>query len=222
MAADEHYLKRELYSRVRESPAIFEFLQLGAIDGLWYWDLEHPEYEWMSSRFWEVLGYDPATKQHLAAEWQDIIFPEDLAMAVENFEKHCADPSHSYDQVVRYRHSNGSTVWVRCRGVAIRDESGKPLRLLGAHNDITEQKRTEADLRVRTTELEAANAQLRSAVERIQSLEGLLPICMHCKKIRDTSDAWHQLESYISSHTGAQFSHGLCPECETLHYKRSG
>lgn len=48
---------------------------------------------------------------------------------------------------------------------------------------------------------------------RVALLEGILPICAYCKKIRDDSANWHQLEIYISSHSGAQFSHGICPEC---------
>ena len=50
-------------------------------------------------------------------------------------------------------------------------------------------------------------------VAQIRSLEGMLPICASCKKIRDDDGSWHQLESYISDHSQARFSHGLCPDC---------
>lgn len=138
-----HYLEDELYSLVRTDPSIFQFLQGGSLDGIWYWDLESPEHEWMSPEFWELFGYAPDEKKHLASEWQDMIFAEDLQTALDNFTIHCADPDHPYDQVVRYRHKDGSTVWVRCRGLAIRDETGKPVRMLGAHNDLTEQMRAD-------------------------------------------------------------------------------
>jgi phosphoserine phosphatase RsbU/P len=49
--------------------------------------------------------------------------------------------------------------------------------------------------------------------QRVQNLEGLLPICCYCKKIRDEQGQWHMLESYIEPRSGAQFSHGICPEC---------
>ncbi|MAE67090.1 MAG: hypothetical protein CMJ18_22755 [Phycisphaeraceae bacterium] len=155
-----HYLKRELYQLVRRDPAIFEFLQNGSLDGIWYWDLENPEHEWMSHGFWELFGYDPADKPHLARSWQDMINPHDLETALENFNRHCADPKHPYDQLVRYRHKDGSTVWVRCRGLAIRDEHGKPVRMLGAHTDETALKQTEIELRRKTEELERSNADL--------------------------------------------------------------
>ncbi len=152
-AQERHYLRRELDALFGDNPALVDFLGVGCMDGLWYWDLERPEHEWMNSRFWEILGHDPATKSHFAAEWQDMIDPDDLALALENFKRHCADPAHPYDQVVRYRHRDGSTVWVRCRGIAIRDASGAPKRMLGLHTDVT-------PLKMREAELEAVNAQL--------------------------------------------------------------
>lgn len=136
--SDEHYLKQELNSLLKSDDRIFEFIQSGSLDGLWYWDLENPEQEWMSERFWTTFGYDPTDKQHLASEWQNMINQEDLALALDNFNKHCQDPNHPYDQIVRYQHRNGSTVWVRCRGLAIRDDRGLPVRMLGAHTNVTQ------------------------------------------------------------------------------------
>ena len=138
-----HYLESELYDLIKRDSSIFDFFQKGSLDGVWYWDLESPEHEWMSPEFWRLFGYEPHEKKHLTSEWQDLIFPEDLETAIENFNKHCADPNHPYDQLVRYRHKDGSTVWVRCRGIAIRDEDGKPVRLLGTHNDFTRMKEAE-------------------------------------------------------------------------------
>lgn len=59
------------------------------------------------------------------------------------------------------------------------------------------------------------NAQL---ARRLLRLEGLLPICAHCKKVLDEEKQWTQLETYIAEHSQAQFSHGICPECARLHY----
>jgi hypothetical protein len=49
-------------------------------------------------------------------------------------------------------------------------------------------------------------------------LEGLIPICMYCKKIRDKDDQWEILERYIESRSSARFSHGICPECLAKHF----
>lgn len=123
MIPDKHYLKKELYELFQEDSSLFDFLQVGSLDGVWYWDLENPENEWMSPRFWTLLGFEPEGRQQLASEWQTLINQDDLKVALENFAKHCENPAHPYDQVVRYSHKDGSTVWVRCRGIAIRDEA---------------------------------------------------------------------------------------------------
>ena len=57
-------------------------------------------------------------------------------------------------------------------------------------------------------------SELQQALTKVTKLQGLLPICSYCKKIRDDKNYWHQVELYISEHSGAQFSHGICPECK--------
>ncbi|MCE2513626.1 MAG: response regulator [Acidobacteria bacterium] len=165
MESEEHYLKTELYDLVRKDPAIFEFLQAGSLDGIWYWDVERQEQEWMSPRFKELFGYRDDEIPNTSAWWMENIFPEDRAVALENFGRHLADASHPYDQIVRYRHRDGSTVWVRCRGLAIRDSRGEAIRLLGCHTDVTALKRAEEDLRRQAADLRDA----RDAAERASS-----------------------------------------------------
>lgn len=163
--AERHYLQDELYRLIREDSAILDFLQSGSLDGMWYWDLENPEHEWISDSFWENLGYDPKQRKHLASEWQDLIFAEDLVLSLENFDRHSADPEHPYDQIVRYRHADGSTVWIRCRGIAIRNDTGEPIRMLGSHIDITATKQAEADLRQSNAKLAAVNLTLKAQAD---------------------------------------------------------
>lgn len=164
MSQKIHYLERELYDLVKKDKAIFDYLHEGSLDGIWYWDLENCENEWMSPRFWEILGYSSEEKQHLVSEWKDIIDPDDLQVAIENFKKHCEDPNHRYDQVVRYLHKDGSSVWVRCRGTAIRDSSGKPVRMLGAHTDLTKLILAERKISEQQAELERLNHELKKLV----------------------------------------------------------
>ena len=69
----------------------------------------------------------------------------------------------------------------------------------------------------RTVELERNLArritELEESAARVQQLQRLLPICMYCKKVRDDSNYWQEIELYIHQHTGTDFSHGICPEC---------
>lgn len=62
------------------------------------------------------------------------------------------------------------------------------------------------------------NKKLEEAHNQIKTLEGIIPICMHCKKIRDDKGYWNQLEKYISEHTSALLSHALCPDCAKKNY----
>jgi DNA-binding NtrC family response regulator len=59
-------------------------------------------------------------------------------------------------------------------------------------------------------------ADLQAAMAKVRMLSGFLPICANCKKIRDDSGYWNQIESYIRDHSEAEFSHGICPECRQL------
>ncbi len=60
---------------------------------------------------------------------------------------------------------------------------------------------------------EALIAQLKIALQQVKTLSGLLPICASCKRIRNDDDSWQQIEDYIASHSEADFTHGICPEC---------
>jgi phosphoserine phosphatase RsbU/P len=62
-------------------------------------------------------------------------------------------------------------------------------------------------------ELAARVHELEDALLRVKVLQGLLPICSYCKSIRDDQNYWHQLETYVKSHSEAAFSHGICPSC---------
>ncbi len=112
-----------------------------------------------------------------------------------------------------------------------------------AERDLAARVRAESDLaqhleqleeivRARTEEISQAKDRLQAesderarAVEALQAsladvkmLSGIIPICMHCKKIRDDQGYWNRLETFIGNHTSAEFSHGICPDCLGTHY----
>ena len=66
--------------------------------------------------------------------------------------------------------------------------------------------------------LQAKVSELQEAIAHVKTLQGLLPICMHCKMIRDDSATWHRLETYIAKHSEANFTHSLCQSCLHEHY----
>jgi hypothetical protein len=67
-------------------------------------------------------------------------------------------------------------------------------------------------------ELAEKVAQLEEALSLVKRLEGVIPICMYCNKIRDKEELWHNIDRYIAEHSNAEFSHGICPICFEQRY----
>ncbi|MDH3393231.1 MAG: DUF3365 domain-containing protein [Desulfobulbaceae bacterium] len=66
--------------------------------------------------------------------------------------------------------------------------------------------------------VEERTQELKESLEKVKKLKGMLPICASCKKIRDDKGYWNQIEAYIGEHSGATFSHGICPDCAKILY----
>ena len=77
--------------------------------------------------------------------------------------------------------------------------------------------RARVQVGARVAKLQASLAdrihELEEALAKVKQLQGLIPICSYCKKIRDDKNYWRQVESYLAEHSEVQFSHGICPEC---------
>jgi signal transduction protein with GAF and PtsI domain len=93
----------------------------------------------------------------------------------------------------------------------------EPFQLDPEDERLLESFGAQAALAIRNASLYAAEGAARQAAERalaeVTRLQGMLPICSYCKKIRNDENSWEQLESYISEHSHATFSHGICPDC---------
>lgn len=182
--AEEHYLKEELYRRLQTEPALFAFLQSGALDGIWYWDLTDQSQWWMSPRVWEVLGYPPEQPP----AWRNLLLPEDAQATLDAFQAQIQQPAPAiHEQIIRYRHATGRTVWIRCRSIILRDGDGVPLRMLSAHTDISALKEAQQQLTLanrqlqqRSDELTAfatiASHDLKAPVRQLASLAELLQL----------------------------------------------
>ncbi|MDA3894816.1 MAG: cache domain-containing protein [Desulfobacteraceae bacterium] len=91
------------------------------------------------------------------------------------------------------------------------DDQGNVSGILIFMFDISERKKNE-------NEREQLIINLKKALSEVKTLKGLLPICSHCKKIRDDKGYWGQIESYISRFSDAEFSHSICPDCADKYY----
>ena len=91
-------------------------------------------------------------------------------------------------------------------GPFLKEERDLINAIAGKLGNIIARKRAESDR-------EKLIAELQKALEEIKNLQGIIPICMHCKQIRDDEGYWHRVETYIEKNSDAKFSHGFCPSC---------
>lgn len=115
------------------------------------------------------------------------------------------------DDEVLWR-NDGSNFFAEYWSYPIRQDG----RLIGAvvtFLNITNRKQAERALRVAAEERENLIRDLQYALDNVKTLQGLIPICASCKKMRDDKGYWNQVEEYIIEHTDATFTHGICPDC---------
>jgi DNA-binding response OmpR family regulator len=102
-------------------------------------------------------------------------------------------------------------------GYIIKPISNK--ELVARVHSLVRIKQAEDALREKEKEQQKLISELQEALAEIKTLKGFIPICASCKKIRDDEGYWNQLEAYISKHTDAVLSHGMCPECAEKYRK---
>lgn len=142
----------------------------------------------------------------------------DLPTLGESYSKFYPDPAYRqqvYDAWVReFRRDLGAPGRIfltRCNDGSIKDIEWHTQKI--AHGQ-TVLLFTDVTIRERVAaEREQLIRKVRNVHQQVRALRGLLPICASCKKIRDDSGYWHQVESYLRSHAAVEFSHGICPDC---------
>jgi PAS domain S-box-containing protein len=160
----------------------------------------------INDAFLNTLGYD---RQEIigktSAELGLFVFPEEqekIAQLLSNNER-------IREIELKVRKKNGSIRDGLFSGTVIKSQGTR--YFLSVMIDITDRKSAEA-------KREEAIQELQIALEQVKTLKGIVPICASCKKIRDDKGYWEQVEAYVSRHTDAQFSHGICPECLKILY----
>jgi len=116
-------------------------------DGYWNWKVQDGVNE-TSPRYWQMLGFDPTTKEPTIEEAMTAIHPEDRQRVLNAMEKHFDSKGEvPFNEKIRFGHADGSLVWVNCRGKVVEwDSLGKPIRMVGAHTDVSEIVNTLEDL----------------------------------------------------------------------------
>jgi sigma-B regulation protein RsbU (phosphoserine phosphatase) len=168
--------------------------------------------ELCNGRAAELLG---SSREQLAGRSIFDFFPDtdNGRRAAKKIYEESGAGSADADRELEMRRADGTVVWVSLtvKPVAAADGRTAERRIMAV--DITARKEMERDR-------ELLIGQLQQALHEIKQLSGLLHVCSGCRRIRDEAGAWVSLESFVSQHTEADFSHGICPECREKLYPK--
>jgi PAS domain S-box-containing protein len=130
---------------LRKSQERFELAVQASQNGLWDWDIETGEV-YYSPLLKSMLGYTEGEFPNRTEEWVNRLHPDDRDQTLATLEGCLTGTTSCYELEHRLRHRDGSYRWIRARGVVLRDASGKPYRMAGSHEDITDRKAAEEEL----------------------------------------------------------------------------
>jgi PAS domain S-box-containing protein len=184
------------YSNLEDLNFLSESALESSLAGFWDWNIETNE-EYLSPRFKEMFGYSDDEMENSPESWKRIAFQEDLPHMFKSFEDHVQSRGElPFKSIVRYHHKNGSVVWVRCNGKVVSwAQNGAPIRAIGCHVDITEEKEKENQLKKTILErdffLKEVHHRVKNNLQLLLSLTRL--------KTKDGKIETHEIEDSISS-----------------------
>lgn len=133
---------------LKESQERWQLALQGSGVGIWDWKLQTNEV-FLSARWKEMLGYADCELINAYSTWIDLLHPDDVSHTLTRLEAHLHRHVPDYSAEFRMRCKSGHYKWILARGKAIFDPQGRPVRIVGSHNDISDRKRIEAELRDR-------------------------------------------------------------------------
>lgn len=187
------------YTNIKDLELISESALESALAGFWDWDMVSNK-EYLSPRFKSMFGYKEHEMENTPEAWQKIAFQEDLPKMFESFDNHIRSKGKSvFKSIVRYHHKNGNVIWVRCNGKVVEwSDKGLPLRAIGCHIDITEEKELEIQLKKTISE---RNVLLKEVHHRVKNNLQLILSLARLKNrkekigIHDIEDSIHSIAS---------------------------
>jgi PAS domain S-box-containing protein len=147
--------RRKAEKALRSSEERFDLAVRGTDAGIWDWDLKTNEV-YFSPRWKSILGYKDGEIENHFSEWEDRLHPDDRDRARTTIQDYLDGRTTDYELEHRLRHKDGTYRWILSRGAMVRDQEGKPHRMVGSHIDFTARKEAEDALHDREAQLRVA------------------------------------------------------------------
>ncbi|MFA4839408.1 MAG: PAS domain S-box protein [Candidatus Neomarinimicrobiota bacterium] len=192
------YKQHEL--QVRESEEHYRLLVENVNDAIVI--SQRDKFIFFNQQFATMLGY--AFGELVMKDYREVYTPRGLEILHERGKRReCGEYVPSRYETI-FRRKDGTNIDVEANVTIIDNQGDKAT--FAVIRDISDRKRIEQ-------EREKTIQELQAALNNVRTLKGLIPICASCKKIRDDSGYWSEVEKYISVHSEADFTHGICPDC---------
>ena len=189
------------------------------IDAIWTLDVETLKFDYITPSIERISGY--TADEYMNFTIQERLTPESfqkvatiLAEEIPRFEQGVKAIKTLEVELI---HKTGDIYWAEIRARFIK-EAGKPLKIIGATREITEQKKAEQQQNELIQKLGKALAEKERLLKEVKVLKGLLPICSGCKRIRDENGKWWPLDAYVKARTEAELTHTICADCQDVFY----
>jgi PAS domain S-box-containing protein len=189
--------RKELEDALQKSEAKYRTVAEFTYD--WeFWIGQDERMLYISPSCERITGHPASAFEQDPALMTRIIHPDDATRFTEH--RHEAREGKASEELeFRIIRTDGTIRWIAHVCQPVHDDQGNFNGTRGNNRDITQRKKVEQER--------------EDALAKVKTLSGMLPICASCKKIRDDKGYWQQIEAYISDHSKAEFSHGICPDC---------
>ncbi len=158
----------------------------------------------------QIERYGHNAEDLIGTSFIDILHPDDQEQAAKDLAETIKN-GNEWQMEYRIIDQDGEIIWIEDYSKLQRNGKGEISELNGVLRNVTKRKKAEL-LSAQLID------ELNNKIDEVKQLEGILPICAHCKKIRDDAGYWEKVEHYIQNHSDATFTHSICPDCYEKHY----
>lgn len=212
-------MPRKITARIEELEKRHRYIADNLLDAIWVADAQTLKFDFITPSIEKISGYKAEEFKELTLQEQVTGESFKKIISVLENEKKRFDQGLKVTRTVELEsvHKDGSTYWVEIRAKFMKEADGS-LKIVGITKDISDQKKMEAYQENLIIQLSETLAEKEKLLKEIKVLEGLLPICSGCKRIRDEDERWWPLDLYVQEHTDAEITHTICPDCRDVFY----